>query len=73
MLGKDVYVKAYLTDTLLAMKELEENLVEYEVLPEAPHYPYYHECLKKSVRNERHDYSYFLLDREREKEWSEEE
>ena len=72
-LGKSVYVKAYLTDTMLAMKELERELIEYEVLPEPPHYPYFHECSKKPVRNERHDYSYFLLDREREKEWSGEE
>ena len=71
-LGKDVYVKAYLTDTLLAMKELGKNLIEYEVLPEAPHYPHFHECSKKSAHSERNDYRYFQFDREREKEWVEE-
>ncbi len=69
-LGKDVYVKVYLKDTLLAMKALGEGQILYEVLPEAPQYPHFCECLKRSMRSECNDYKYFLFDREREKEWS---
>jgi len=69
-LGKDVYVKAYLQDTLLAINELEKERIAYEVLPEAPQYLHFQECQKRHVHSERYDYKYFLLDREREKEWS---
>lgn len=69
-LGKDVYVKAYLKDTLLAMEALGKELITYEVLPETPQYPHFHECTKKILRNDGNDYKYFLFDREREQEWS---
>lgn len=69
-LGKDVYVKAYLQDTLLAINELEKERITYEVLPEAPQYLHFQECQKRHVHSVRYDYKYFLLDREREKEWS---
>lgn len=69
-LGKDVYVKMYLKDALLAMNELGKELIAYEVLPEIPQYPHFYECSKKLLRNERYDYKYFLFDREREREWS---
>lgn len=69
-LGKDVYVKVYLRDTLLAMKALGEEQILYEVCPESPQYPHFCECSKRSMRSECNDYKYFLFDREREKEWS---
>lgn len=69
-LGKDVYVKVYLRDTLLAMEALGKEQILYEVLPEAPQYPHFYECSKRSMRSEGNDYKYFLFDREREEEWS---
>lgn len=68
---KDLYVKAYLKDTLLTIKELEKHQIAYEILPHSPAYPHFHDCLKKILQSDGNDYKYFLFDREREKEWDE--
>ena len=72
-MGKDVYVKVCLIDALLTMEAFKEYQIPYEFQPYLPVYPHFHDCPKKALRISYHDYTYFLFDREREKEWGEEE
>lgn len=67
--GKDLYVKAYLADTLVTMAEFEKQQISCEILPASPIYPHFRVCPKKTVRSGGNDYKYFQFDRERKTDW----
>lgn len=70
-MGKDVYVKVLLIDAMLAMEAFREYQITYELEPYIPVYPHFFDCPKRILQKGYNDYTYFLFDREREKEWAE--
>ena len=72
--GKEVYVKSFLYDTMMTKKQLEDNQIAYEILPDVPKYSRFYECPQcllgpNAVIKDYNDYKYFKFDEEREKEW----
>ncbi len=72
--GKEVFVKSFLYDTMITKKQLEDNQIAYEILPDVPKYSRFYECPQcllgpNAVIKDYNDYKYFKFDEEREKEW----
>lgn len=72
--GQEVYVKSFLYDIMMTIKQLEENQIIYEIQPYIPKYSKFYECPQmllgpNAAIKDYNDYKYFQFDREREKEW----
>ncbi|MEY8328970.1 DUF6630 family protein [Lachnospiraceae bacterium 48-33] len=72
--GQEIYVKSFLYDTMITIKQLEENQIAYEILPYIPKYSKFFECPQmplgpNAVIKDYNDYKYFKFDEERKKEW----
>lgn len=75
--GREIYVKSFLYDTMITIKQLEENQIAYEIFPYLPKYSKFYECPQmllgpKAVIKDYNDYKYFQFDEEREKKWKQE-